>query len=337
MSRCGSGGAAPGERHGAAGAAFGPGSRPRTGHRPPLQCGRARRSAPGTGAGARARRDRALRRGRWPRRWPPRPVRASRSTAGPPGTATCPARTWPGVRPAPAAAAPAAAGRRLGARGTGPRRAASTWCMRRRCSRPPRGRARWWSRCTTRCPGPTPRRSPRAACRGTGGWPSASAGTRGRGRRPDPGRGRRELAGHVALRRAEVVVGEGVSGELALPGRTPPRGRPRLGLPGGGYLLTLATLEPRKGLDVLIAALARARRARPAAAGGRPAGLGRGGPGRPGAPRGARRGAGARARPALRRRPGRGAGPRDRAGGAQPGRGLRAARARGDGGRGRRS
>src|SRR5262249_56846324 len=31
----------------------------------------------------------------------------------------------------------------------------------------------------------------------------------------------------------------------------------RLGLPAGGYLLSLATLEPRKGLDVLLAALAR--------------------------------------------------------------------------------
>ena len=63
------------------------------------------------------------------------------------------------------------------------------------------------------------------------------------------------LAGHVALRRVEVV-GEGVSGDLALPADAAARAV-RLGLPDGGYLLTLATLEPRKGLDVLIAALAR--------------------------------------------------------------------------------
>jgi len=64
------------------------------------------------------------------------------------------------------------------------------------------------------------------------------------------------LAGHLDLRRVEVV-GEGVSGDLALPADAADRAR-RLQLPDGGYLLTLATLEPRKGLDVLIAALAQA-------------------------------------------------------------------------------
>jgi glycosyltransferase involved in cell wall biosynthesis len=63
------------------------------------------------------------------------------------------------------------------------------------------------------------------------------------------------LAGHLALRRVEVVD-EGVSGDLALPADATARAA-RLGLPDDGYLLTLATLEPRKGLDVLIAALAR--------------------------------------------------------------------------------
>jgi len=63
------------------------------------------------------------------------------------------------------------------------------------------------------------------------------------------------LARHLDLRRVEVV-GEGVSGDLALPADAAERAA-RLGLPRGGFLLTLATLEPRKGLDILIGALAR--------------------------------------------------------------------------------
>jgi glycosyltransferase involved in cell wall biosynthesis len=62
------------------------------------------------------------------------------------------------------------------------------------------------------------------------------------------------LAGHLDLRRVEVI-GEGVSGALTLPADSDERAR-RLGLPDGGFLLTLATLEPRKGLDVLVGALA---------------------------------------------------------------------------------
>jgi glycosyltransferase involved in cell wall biosynthesis len=53
-----------------------------------------------------------------------------------------------------------------------------------------------------------------------------------------------------------TVVGEGVSAGL----RPPPDAAARaeaMRLPAGGYLLSLATLEPRKGLDVLLAALAR--------------------------------------------------------------------------------
>jgi glycosyltransferase involved in cell wall biosynthesis len=61
------------------------------------------------------------------------------------------------------------------------------------------------------------------------------------------------LGAHLDLRRVEVI-GEGVSGELAVPADADERAR-RLGLPDGGFLLTLATLEPRKGLDVLISAL----------------------------------------------------------------------------------
>jgi len=62
------------------------------------------------------------------------------------------------------------------------------------------------------------------------------------------------LAAHLDLRRVEVI-GEGVSGDLALPVDAAERAA-RLGLPASGFLLTLATLEPRKGLDVLIGALA---------------------------------------------------------------------------------
>jgi glycosyltransferase involved in cell wall biosynthesis len=62
-----------------------------------------------------------------------------------------------------------------------------------------------------------------------------------------------ELARHVGIGRL-LVVGEGVSGDLALPADADRRaGAMRL---PDGYLLTVATLEPRKGLDVLLQALA---------------------------------------------------------------------------------
>lgn len=63
------------------------------------------------------------------------------------------------------------------------------------------------------------------------------------------------LRAHLDLGRVEVV-GEGVSGDLAVPADAGERAR-RLDLPAGGFLLTLATLEPRKGLDVLVRALGR--------------------------------------------------------------------------------
>ena len=62
-----------------------------------------------------------------------------------------------------------------------------------------------------------------------------------------------ELRRHVGARSVRVV-GEGVSGDLALPDDAAERAA-RLALPPR-YLLTVATLEPRKGLDVLLKALA---------------------------------------------------------------------------------
>jgi glycosyltransferase involved in cell wall biosynthesis len=65
-----------------------------------------------------------------------------------------------------------------------------------------------------------------------------------------------ELARHVTPARPVHVVGEGVSGRLAVPVDADARSA-ALGLPDGPYLVTLATIEPRKGLDVLLDALAR--------------------------------------------------------------------------------
>jgi glycosyltransferase involved in cell wall biosynthesis len=66
-----------------------------------------------------------------------------------------------------------------------------------------------------------------------------------------------ELASHVPELRPDrvVMVGEGVAATLLAPPPDAERRAARLGLPEA-YLLSLATLEPRKGLDVLIAALA---------------------------------------------------------------------------------
>ncbi len=62
-----------------------------------------------------------------------------------------------------------------------------------------------------------------------------------------------QLSAHVGLPRL-LVVGEGVSDALAVPPDAQAR-RSRLQLPLD-YLLSVATLEPRKGLDVLLDALA---------------------------------------------------------------------------------
>lgn len=61
-----------------------------------------------------------------------------------------------------------------------------------------------------------------------------------------------QLARHVAVRDL-LVVGEGVSPDLAVPPDADERAA-RLGLPER-YLLTVATLEPRKGLRELVGAL----------------------------------------------------------------------------------
>jgi glycosyltransferase involved in cell wall biosynthesis len=51
------------------------------------------------------------------------------------------------------------------------------------------------------------------------------------------------------------VIGEGASEAVLRVGPDADARARRLGLPPGGYLLTLATLEPRKGLEVVLAAL----------------------------------------------------------------------------------
>ena len=63
-----------------------------------------------------------------------------------------------------------------------------------------------------------------------------------------------DALGRAVGLRDPLVVGEGVSGELAVPADAATRAA-ALRLPER-YLLTVATLEPRKGLDVLLAALA---------------------------------------------------------------------------------
>jgi glycosyltransferase involved in cell wall biosynthesis len=65
-----------------------------------------------------------------------------------------------------------------------------------------------------------------------------------------------ELARHVTPDCPVHVVGEGVSGDLAVPADADARAA-AMELPGEPYLVTLATVEPRKGLDVLLDALAR--------------------------------------------------------------------------------
>jgi glycosyltransferase involved in cell wall biosynthesis len=64
-----------------------------------------------------------------------------------------------------------------------------------------------------------------------------------------------ELGRFLTLPARVVVSGAGVGSALAEPPDAAAR-RERLGAAPGEYLLTVATLEPRKGLDVLLAALA---------------------------------------------------------------------------------
>jgi glycosyltransferase involved in cell wall biosynthesis len=69
------------------------------------------------------------------------------------------------------------------------------------------------------------------------------------------------LRRRVDLPERVVIAGAGVSGRLARPDGAEERAI-RAGAPSGGYLLSVATLEPRKGLDVLMAALAAVPRER---------------------------------------------------------------------------
>ena len=64
-----------------------------------------------------------------------------------------------------------------------------------------------------------------------------------------------ELREVLALGDRLRVITHGVSADLAVPWDAGSRAR-RLGLPDEGWLVTVATLEPRKGLDVALAALA---------------------------------------------------------------------------------
>jgi glycosyltransferase involved in cell wall biosynthesis len=64
-----------------------------------------------------------------------------------------------------------------------------------------------------------------------------------------------DLGRFLSLPSRVVVTGAGVGAALSEPADAAAR-RERLGVRPGGYLLTVATLEPRKGLDVLLAALA---------------------------------------------------------------------------------
>ena len=66
---------------------------------------------------------------------------------------------------------------------------------------------------------------------------------------------RRALAGQLVLPRV-VVVGEGATPQLRSAPADADLRRQRMALPASGFLLSLATIEPRKGLDVLLAALA---------------------------------------------------------------------------------
>lgn len=63
------------------------------------------------------------------------------------------------------------------------------------------------------------------------------------------------LREHVHLRRVDVI-GHGTTSALSNPPADAADRARRLDLPAAGFLLSLATLEPRKGLDVLLGALA---------------------------------------------------------------------------------
>jgi glycosyltransferase involved in cell wall biosynthesis len=66
-----------------------------------------------------------------------------------------------------------------------------------------------------------------------------------------------DVSTHLSIPADRVhVIGEGVAEAVRTVGDDADARAARLGVPAGGYLLTLATLEPRKGLDTALAALA---------------------------------------------------------------------------------
>lgn len=66
-----------------------------------------------------------------------------------------------------------------------------------------------------------------------------------------------DLAQILPTAKRMITIAPGLTRALAVPADAAVRAN-RLGLPRDGFLLTVATLEPRKGLDLLLAALARA-------------------------------------------------------------------------------
>ena len=85
-----------------------------------------------------------------------------------------------------------------------------------------------------------------------------------------------ELAQHAPGTARVHVIGHGVPAALADPADEDAEPHPRAGCAcPTAYVLAVGTLEPRKGIDVLVEAMAAARAPGPAAGGRRPAGLGR--------------------------------------------------------------
>ena len=268
----------------------------------------------------------------WLRPLPRRPAPAIGWPDGAPGTATPPRPRSPGSAGRAGWRCPAARWPRRGGSGPAPGCGTPTWCTPRRCwsRRVRRGQrlvvtihdAVPWTHPATLTPRGV-RWHRQMAERAVAAADAVVVPTEAVAA---------ELVRHLRPRPGQLqVIGEGVADTVrSLPPDAAARAR-RLALPDGGYLLTLATLEPRKGLDVALAALARPEAPGAAAARRRPPRVGRRGPGGPGRAAGPARRQGAPARPPRRRRPGGRPGGGDRLADAQPQRGVRAAGRRGPG------